>query len=214
MSLLKRELRLLLRSPAEVVQSLLFGVLVVALFPLAITPDPDVLRQLSVGLIWVVTLLTSLLAADRSLLSDFEDGSLEQMVLGVAPLWWVCLVKSVGHWLTALLPLIVITPLLGIMLAMTSETMLWLMASLLVGTPVLSLFCVLGAMMTLGLNRGGALLLVILMPFLVPPLVLGTQWAMTVGQPFYGYLLAGLLCVSLMTLPFATASVARIAVGR
>ena len=76
MGLLKRELRLLLRSPAEVVQSLLFGVLVVALFPLAITPDPDVLRQLSVGLIWVVTLLTSLLAADRSLLSDFEDGSL------------------------------------------------------------------------------------------------------------------------------------------
>jgi heme exporter protein B len=214
MGLVLRELRILLRSPAETVQSLMFGVLVVALFPLAITPDPEILRQLAVGLIWVVTLLTSLLAAERSLVGDFEDGTLEQMVLGIQPLWLICLIKSAGHWLSALLPLLLITPLLGLMLAMTPSAILWLLASLLLGTPILSLFCILGGMMTLGLNRGGALMLVILMPFLVPPLILGTQWAMTEGQAFYGYLLAGLLSLALMTLPIATATVARIVVSR
>ena len=94
MMLLFRELKIMLRSPAGAIQSLMFAVLVIALFPLAITPDPDQLEPLGIGLIWVVTLLSCLLAADKSLASDYADGSLEQMVLSDYPLWWVCLVPG------------------------------------------------------------------------------------------------------------------------
>lgn len=214
MMLLLRELKIMLRSPAAAVQSLMFAVLVIALFPLAITPDPDQLEALGVGLIWVVTLLSCLLAADKSLASDYADGSLEQMVLGHYPLWWVCLVKSLAHWVSCSLPLLLIAPVLGAMLAMKPESIFWLMASLALGSPILSLFCILGAMLTVGLNQSSALLPILITPFLVPTLILGTQWATTGGEGFYGYMLAALLCLSLVTLPLATAVVAKIAVSR
>ena len=214
MMLLLRELKIMLRSPAAAIQSLMFAVLVIALFPLAITPDPDQLEPLGVGLIWVVTLLSCLLAADKSLSSDYADGSLEQMVLSHYPLWWVCLVKSLAHWVSCALPLLLIAPVLGAMLAMTPESIFWLMASLALGSPILSLFCILGAMLTVGLNQSSALLPILITPFLVPTLILGTQWATTGGEVFYGYMLAALLCLSLVTLPLATAVVAKIAVSR
>jgi len=103
MMLLLRELKIMLRSPAGAIQSLMFAVLVITLFPLAITPDPDQLEPLGIGLIWVVMLLSCLLAADKSLASDYADGSLEQMVLSHYPLWWVCLVKSMAHWVSCAL---------------------------------------------------------------------------------------------------------------
>lgn len=214
MMLLLRELKIILRSPAGAIQSLMFAVLVIVLFPLAITPDPDQLAPLAVGLIWVVMLLACLLAADKSLASDYADGSLEQMVLSQYPLWWVCLVKSMAHWVSCALPLLLMAPVLGMMLAMTSEHIAWLVVSLLLGSPILSLFCILGAMLTVGLNQSSALLPILIAPFLVPTLILGTQWATTGGEAFYGYMLAALLCLSLVTLPFATAVVAKIAVSR
>jgi len=214
MMLLIRELKIMLRSPAGAIQSLMFAVLVIALFPLAITPDPDQLEPLGIGLIWVVTLLSCLLAADKSLASDYADGSLEQMVLSDYPLWWVCLVKSMAHWVSCALPLLLMAPILGGMLAMPLDRIVWLMASLILGSPILSLFCILGAMLTVGLNQSSALLPILIAPFLVPTLILGTQWATTGGEAFYGYMLAALLCLSLVTLPFATALVAKIAVSR
>ena len=214
MMLLLRELKIILRSPAGAIQSLMFAVLVIVLFPLAITPDPDQLAPLAVGLIWVVMLLACLLAADKSLASDYADGSMEQMVLSQYPLWWVCLVKSMAHWVSCALPLLLMAPVLGMMLAMTSEHIAWLVVSLLLGSPILSLFCILGAMLTVGLNQSSALLPILIAPFLVPTLILGTQWATTGGEAFYGYMLAALLCLSLVTLPFATAVVAKIAVSR
>ena len=214
MMLLLRELKIMLRSPAGAIQSLMFSVLVIALFPLAITPDPDQLEPLGIGLIWVVTLLSCLLAADKSLASDYADGSLEQMVLSDYPLWWVCLVKSMAHWVSCALPLLLMAPILGGMLAMPLDRIVWLMASLILGSPILSLFCILGAMLTVGLNQSSALLPILIAPFLVPTLILGTQWATTGGEAFYGYMLAALLCLSLVTLPFATAVVAKIAVSR
>ncbi len=135
MMLLLRELKIMLRSPAGAIQSLMFAVLVITLFPLAITPDPDQLEPLGIGLIWVVMLLSCLLAADKSLASDYADGSLEQMVLSHYPLWWVCLVKSMAHWVSCALPLLLMAPVLGAMLAMTSENIVWLMASLVLGIP-------------------------------------------------------------------------------
>ena len=152
MMLLIRELKIMLRSPAGAIQSLMFAVLVIALFPLAITPDPDQLEPLGIGLIWVVTLLSCLLAADKSLAGDYADGSLEQMVLSDYPLWWVCLVKSMAHWVSCALPLLLMAPILGAMLAMPLDRIVWLMASLVLGSPILSLFCMLGAMLTVGLN--------------------------------------------------------------
>jgi heme exporter protein B len=214
MMLLLRELKIMLRSPAGAIQSLMFSVLVIALFPLAITPDPDQLEPLGIGLIWVVTLLSCLLAADKSLAGDYADGSLEQMVLSDYPLWWVCLVKSMAHWVSCALPLLLMAPILGGMLAMPLDRIVWLMASLVLGSPILSLFCMLGAMLTVGLNQSSALLPILIAPFLVPTLILGTQWATTGGEAFYGYMLAALLCLSLVTLPFATAVVAKIAVSR
>jgi heme exporter protein B len=214
MMLLLRELKIMLRSPAGAIQSLMFSVLVIALFPLAITPDPDQLEPLGIGLIWVVTLLSCLLAADKSLAGDYSDGSLEQMVLSDYPLWWVCLVKSMAHWVSCALPLLLMAPILGAMLAMPLDRIVWLMASLVLGSPILSLFCMLGAMLTVGLNQSSALLPILIAPFLVPTLILGTQWATTGGEAFYGYMLAALLCLSLVTLPFATAVVAKIAVSR
>jgi len=214
MMLLLRELKIMLRSPAGAIQSLMFSVLVIALFPLAITPDPDQLEPLGIGLIWVVTLLSCLLAADKSLAGDYADGSLEQIVLSDYPLWWVCLVKSMAHWVSCALPLLLMAPILGGMLAMPLDRIVWLMASLILGSPILSLFCILGAMLTVGLNQSSALLPILIAPFLVPTLILGTQWATTGGEAFYGYMLAALLCLSLVTLPFATAVVAKIAVSR
>ena len=214
MMLLLRELKIMLRSPAGAIQSLMFSVLVIALFPLAITPDPDQLEPLGIGLIWVVTLLSCLLAADKSLAGDYSDGSLEQMVLSDYPLWLVCLVKSMAHWVSCALPLLLMAPILGAMLAMPLDRIVWLMASLVLGSPILSLFCMLGAMLTVGLNQSSALLPILIAPFLVPTLILGTQWATTGGEAFYGYMLAALLCLSLVTLPFATAVVAKIAVSR
>ena len=214
MMLLLRELKIMLRSPAGAIQSLMFSVLVIALFPLAITPDPDQLEPLGIGLIWVVTLLSCLLAADKSLAGDYADGSLEQMVLSDYPLWWVCLVKSMAHWVSCALPLLLMAPILGAMLAMPLDRIVWLMAALVLGAPILSLFCMLGAMLTVGLNQSSALLPILIAPFLVPTLILGTQWATTGGEAFYGYMLAALLCLSLVTLPFATAVVAKIAVSR
>ena len=174
MMLLIRELKIMLRSPAGAIQSLMFAVLVIALFPLAITPDPDQLEPLGIGLIWVVTLLSCLLAADKSLASDYADGSLEQMVLSDYPLWWVCLVKSMAHWVSCALPLLLMAPILGGMLAMPLDRIGWLMASLILGSPILSLFCILGAMLTVGLNQSSALLPILIAPFLVPTLILGT----------------------------------------
>ena len=108
-----RECKILVRSPADAVQSLLFVVMVVTLFPLAISPDPSVLAGIAAGLIWVVALLAALLAAERGIQADFADGVLEQMVLGNTPLWLLCLIKAFAHWLSCGLPLLLITPLLG-----------------------------------------------------------------------------------------------------
>jgi heme exporter protein B len=211
---LMRECKILVRSPADAVQSLLFVVMVVTLFPLAISPDPSVLAGIAAGLIWVVALLAALLAAERGIQADFADGVLEQMVLGNTPLWLLCLIKAFAHWLSCGLPLLLITPLLGTMLALEALEIYWMLASLALGLPVLSLFCTLGAMLTVGLDRGSVLLPLLIAPFLIPTLILGTQWVQSGGQSFYGYMLAALLSLSIVTLPLATGVAVRIAVSR
>ncbi|MGB1423190.1 MAG: heme exporter protein CcmB [Pseudomonadales bacterium] len=214
MNPLIRECKILVRSPADTVQSVLFVVIVVMLFPLAISPDPTILAGIAAGLMWVVALLASLLAAERGIQADFADGALEQMVLGKTPLWLLCSIKAFAHWLSCGLPLLLITPLLGTMLALDGLEIFWMLASFALGLPILSLFCTLGAMLTVGLDRGSALLPLLIAPFLIPTLILGTQWVQSGGQSFYGYMLAALLSLSVVSLPLATGVAARIAVSR
>ncbi|MCI3946430.1 heme exporter protein CcmB [Pseudomonas syringae] len=215
--LLVREARLLARRPAELANPLVFFALVIALFPLAVGPETQLLQTLSPGLVWVAALLAVLLSLDGLFRSDFEDGSLEQWVLSPHPLALLVLSKVLAHWVFSGLALVVLSPVLALMLGLPAECLPVLMFSLLLGTPVLSLLGAVGAALTVGLKRGGLLLALLILPLYIPVLILGSgalQAAMQ-GMPVTGYLLwLGCLTVLAITLtPFAIAAGLKISVG-
>lgn len=156
--LIAREFRLLARRPAELANPLVFFAIVVALFPLALGPQTQLLQALSPGLVWVAALLAVLLSLDGLFRSDFEDGSLEQWVLSPHPLALLVLSKVLAHWVFSGLALVLLSPLLALMLGLPVRCLPVLMVSLLLGTPVLSLLGAVGAALTVGLKRGGLLL--------------------------------------------------------
>ena len=215
--LLVREARLLARRPAELANPLVFFALVIALFPLAVGPETQLLQTLSPGLVWVAALLAVLLSLDGLFRSDFEDGSLEQWVLSPHPLALLVLSKVLAHWVFSGLALVVLSPVLALMLGLPAECLPVLVFSLLLGTPVLSLLGAVGAALTVGLKRGGLLLALLILPLYIPVLILGSgalQAAMQ-GMPVTGYLLwLGCLTVLAITLtPFAIAAGLKISVG-
>jgi len=215
--LLRREARLLARRPAELVNPLVFFAIVIALFPLAVGPDADLLRTLSPGLVWVAALLAVLLSLDGLFRSDYEDGSLEQWVLSPHPLALLVLVKVLTHWAFSGLALVIVSPVLAVMLGLPVASIPVLLASLLLGTPVLSLLGAVGAALTVGLKRGGLLLALLILPLYIPVLILGSGalQASLQGMPVGGYLLwLGSLAALAVTLtPFATAAGLKISVG-
>ncbi len=154
--LIAREFRLLARRPAELANPLVFFAIVVALFPLALGPQTQLLQALSPGLVWVAALLAVLLSLDGLFRSDFEDGSLEQWVLSPHPLALLVLSKVLAHWVFSGLALVLLSPLLALMLGLPVRCLPVLMVSLLLGTPVLSLLGAVGAALTVGLKRGAA----------------------------------------------------------
>ena len=162
--LLKREARLLCRRPAELANPLVFFAIVVALFPLAVGPQMQLLQSLSPGLMWVAALLAVLLSLDGLFRSDLEDGSLEQWVLSEHPLPVLVLAKVLVHWAFSGLALVLVSPLLALMLGLPERCLPVLLASLLLGTPVLSLLGAVGAALTVGLKRGGLLLALLTLP--------------------------------------------------
>lgn len=172
--LLKRDLRLAFRRKSEWLGAVTFFVLVAALFPLAIGPGPASLRLIGPGVLWVAALLASMLSLGRLFEADHLDGSLEQMALSAAPLSWLVAAKLLAHWLIAGLPLVLLSPLLGLQFALSSEALAMLALTLLIGTPVLSLLGAIGAALTLGLRGGGVLQSLLLLPLYVPVLVFGT----------------------------------------
>ncbi|AHL76165.1 heme transporter [Stutzerimonas stutzeri] len=215
--LLARETRLLFRRPAELANPLVFFAIVIALFPLAVGPESQLLRTISPGLIWVAALLAVLLSLDGLFRSDFEDGSLEQWVVSPHPLALLVLAKVLAHWLFSGLALVLLAPLLGLMLGMPVSALPVLLVSLLLGTPILSLLGAVGAALTVGLKRGGLLLALLILPLYIPVLILGSGalQAALQGLPALGYLLwlSSLTALAVTLSPFAIAAGLKISVG-
>jgi heme exporter protein B len=172
--LLRRDVRLAFRRKSEWLSGLFFFVLVAALFPLAIGPEPGLLQAIGPGVLWVAALLASMLSLGRLFESDHQDGSLEQMALSAAPLAWLVSAKVLAHWLISGLPLVLLSPLLGLQYALDSQALGMLALTLLIGTPVLSLLGAIGAALTLGVRGGGVLQPLLLLPLYVPVLVFGS----------------------------------------
>ena len=216
--LLHREWQLSWRRPGDVLNPLVFFAMVITLFPLAVGPEPQMLQRLASGVIWVAALLATLLSLDGLFRSDFEDGSLEQWVLSPHPLTLLVLVKVLHHWLMCGVLLVLLTPLLGMMLALPWSVIPVLCVTLLLGTAVLSLLGAIGAALTVGLKGGGSMLLALLiLPLYIPVLILGTGTmdAALQGLPVQGYLL-WMSCLAVLALslsPLAIAAGLRIGVS-
>nr|AAC63582.1 CCMB [Pseudomonas putida GB-1] len=210
-----REARLLFRRPAELANPLVFFAIVVALFPLAVGPESQLLQTLSPGLVWVAALLAVLLSLDGLFRSDFEDGSLEQWVLSPHPLALLVLAKVLAHWIFSGLALVLLAPLLALMLGLPSPLLPVLLGSLLLGTPVLSLLGAVAAL-TVGLKRGGLLLRLLILPLYIPVLILGSGRCKRVAKiSATGHLLwlASLTALAVTLAPFAIAAGLKISVG-
>jgi heme exporter protein B len=212
----RRQLLLAFRRPLEIANPLLFFLLVVLLFPLGIGPNPQQLAQFAPGILWIVALLATLMAAEGLFRVDFDDGTLEQLLLAPQPLYLSCLSYVLAHWLLTGLPLTLLAPLFAVMLQLPGVALPTLMLSLLLGTAVLSLVGSIGAALTVGLKRGGMLISLLIIPFYLPVLIFGSgavQFA-TLGHSSQPQLLilAGMLSLAVALAPFAIAAGLRISV--
>ncbi len=211
---LKRDLMLAVRGRSEVLTTLMFFIIVVSLFPLGVGPERETLAEIASGVVWVAALLASMLSLGRLFSSDYEDGALEQLVLAAHPLPVLVLGKIIAHWLVSGLPLVLLSPVLGLQLGLDGETLAVLIFSLLLGTPVLSLIGAVGAGLTLGLRGGGVLLSLLVLPLYIPVLVFGAGAveAVRAGLEAQAHLslLGAFLVLSVMLAPWAAASALRI----
>ena len=215
--LLRRDLVLAYRRRAEMINPLLFFVLVTSLFPLGMGSDPKLIQAAGPGVIWVAALLAALLSLDSMFRGDFEDGSLEQFLLSAHPVSVLVIAKVVAHWLVTGLPLIIVAPLLAVLLALSAEATGVLVVTLLLGTPVLSLIGAVGVALTVGLRRAGIILSLLVLPLYVPILIFGANAVETAaaGIPVTAQLtfLGALLALALTLSPAATAAALRISVS-
>ncbi|KAF0803025.1 Heme exporter protein B [Alcanivorax xiamenensis] len=214
---LRRELTLIWRSPADMVQPLFFFMVVVSLFPLGLSPKPELLALVAPGVVWVAALLAVMLSLDGLFRRDQESGALDQML--TAPVVSVLPVsaKLLAHWLLTGLPLALLAPLLGYMMQLPVPALATLTYSVLLGTPTLTVIGAIGAALTVGLNRGGILLALLILPLYVPVLVFGAGVvrAAVDGSPTQGLLavLGALLALALSLGPLAVAMGLRISAG-
>lgn len=210
-----RDLLLALRRRSDVATALLFFVIVASLFPLGVGAEPNLLRAIAPGVIWVAALLSSMLSLGRLFAADHADGTLEQMLLGVAPLGVVVGAKGFAHWLVSGLPLVVIAPVLALQYDLPFSLFGVLALSLLLGTPVLSMIGAIGAALTLGLRGGGVLLSLLVLPLYVPVLIMGAgsveMAAAGLAPDGQLLLLAALLFFTAAFAPWAIAAALRIA---
>ena len=216
-ALVLRDLRLLWRRRGDSLQPALFAVLVVVLFALGVGGGPQALSKVAAAVLWVAVLLAGLLSLDTLFRGDAEDGSLEQWILAPVPLAWLVAVRVLGHWLTTALPLVVATPLLGELLQLPHAQLPVLMASLLLGTPLLSLLGAVVAALTVGMRRSGILVALLALPLYVPVLVFGagSVAASAQGLDATGALLllaAGLVLAAVLA-PLVIAAAIRIAMS-
>ncbi|MDN4503115.1 heme exporter protein CcmB [Alteromonadaceae bacterium BrNp21-10] len=208
-AIFKRDMLLAFRQRSELLQPILFFVLVIALFPLGVGPGPELLQKMGAGVIWIATLLSALLGLERLFRDDFADGSLEQQMLSDCPLSLYALIKMFSHWLVSIVPVLVVSPLLAVFLNLTVDMYWALVLTLLIGSPLLSLIGGIGVALTVGLRKGGVLLSLLLLPLFVPLLIFATAAvdAAALQLPNTGQLalLAALLLLALGLAPLATA---------
>lgn len=211
----RRDLQLVWRRRGDAAQPLLFAVMVVVLFPLALGSDPQQLARIAPGVLWVAVLLSGLLTLDALYRGDADDGSLEQQLLAPVPLPWLIAVRVLVHWATTALPLVLITPLLAELLFLPHHLLPVLLTSLALGTPLLSLLGAVVAAITVGIRRSGMLLALLALPLFLPVLVFGAGSVMAAAQglPWLGalLLLAAGLALALVLAPLAAAAAIRIA---
>lgn len=213
-TIFKRDLTLAFRTRAEVVNPLLFFIIVISLFPLAVSPDPKVLQSLAPGVIWVAALLATMLSLDSLFRSDFDDGALDQLLLSAHPTSVLVLAKVLAHWMVTGIPLLLLSPLLAVLLHMPTDAIGVLLASLALGSPILSLVGAIGVALTVGLRRGGVLLSLLILPLYIPVLIFAANAVSSsaAGMQVTGqlYFLGALLALSLTLSPIATAAALRI----
>lgn len=213
-ALLRRDLQLTLRQGIDVALVVLFFLAAGILFPFAVGPEPNLLATIASGVVLVMAALAALLSLDRLYLPDFEDGSLDGLILSALPLEVIVLVKALSHWLTTGLPLLVAAPVLGLMLNLPPVAYLPMLAALLLATPILSLLGGLGAALTLGSRRGSVLITLIILPLYVPVLILAVAVIDAArldlpGGPTFLTILAAMMLASLALTPWATAAALR-----
>lgn len=212
----RRDLLLAMRRRAEVLTTLFFFIIVVSLFPLGVGPEPQLLRTMAPGILWVAALLASMLALGRLFAPDHADGTLEQMALSPEPLTVIVIGKVLAHWIVSGLPLVVLSPLLAVQFGLDAPEIAVLVGGLLLGTPVLSLVGAIGAALTLGVRGSGVLVALLVLPLYVPVLIFGAgavgAQASGVGATAHLLLLGGALAGSIALAPWATAAALRIAI--
>ncbi|MCW5623222.1 MAG: heme exporter protein CcmB [Burkholderiales bacterium] len=203
------------RRRADWLNTLFFFVIVVSLFPLGVGPEPEPLRTMAPGILWVAALLAAMLSLQRMFGDDFADGTLEQLILAPQPLPWLALAKIAAHWLLTGVPLTLLAPVLGLQFGLEGEPLFVLVAALLLGTPCLSLIGAVGAALTLGVRGGGVLVALLVLPLYIPILIFGAgavaaSAAGISAAPHLSLLAAGLL-LALALAPWATAAALRVA---
>ncbi len=212
--IIKRDLTIAFRHRDDILNPLLFFVIVVTLFPLGIGPESNTLARIAPGIIWVAALLSTLLSLDRLFKSDHSDGSLEQMLLSPHPVFILVLGKIIAHWLLTGLPLILVAPVLAVLLHLNENSYGALMLTLLLGTPVLSLLGAIGVALTVGIKKGGVLLSLLVLPLYIPVLIFATSAIDTAAMnlPYSGQLaiIAALFIGSLTLAPFAVSAALKV----
>ena len=215
LQILQRDLRLAFRRWSELATPLIFFVIIASLFPLAASPDEAQLRSTGAAVIWMSALLSSLLALDGLFRADSEDGTMEQLILGPAPLGLVVLAKIVAHWAVSGVPLLVLAPLVAMSFYLPLTALPGLIAALALATPTLSILAAIGAALTVSLRAGGTIVGLLILPLTGPVLIFGTRATelAALGEPLAGplYLLAALAVLSVSLGPLITAAAVRTA---
>jgi heme exporter protein B len=211
---IRRDLLLALRRRADVLTTLVFFVMVVSLFPLGVGPEPDILRKMAAGVVWVAALLSSMLSLARMFSADYLDGTLEQMLIAPQSLSVLVFGKILAHWMLSGLPLVLIAPVLGLQFGMSFQSLWVLILVLLLGTPILSMIGAIGAALTLGLRGGGVLVSLLVLPLCIPVLIFGTGAVEAVNTGITIIpnvaLLAAMFLFALVFTPWVTAQALRI----
>jgi len=213
-AILIRDMALAIRAGGGFGLGLAFFLIVTVLVPFGVGPESGVLREIAPGILWVGALLACLLSLDRIFALDYEDGSLDLLATAPVPLEGVVVMKAISHWVTTGLPLVLAAPVLGVLLNLEGGAFLWLVVSLALGTPALSMIGAFGAALTVGLKRGGLLLSLLVLPLYVPTLIFGalavTRGAQGMATATPLLMVAGITFACLALLPFAAAAALRV----